>query len=87
MQQDERQGATVQIARRDLMLATSALLAASAIPAQAQSAAAAGGDVPHADVPFNDGLAIPMPAKPSLGKGRIARWCSAAVANISQPGC
>ena len=52
------------------MLATSALLAASAIPAQAQSAAAAGGDVPHADVPFNDGLAIPMPANPSLGKGK-----------------
>ncbi|MEO8419952.1 MAG: patatin-like phospholipase family protein [Hyphomicrobium sp.] len=51
------------------MVATTALLAASAIPAPAQSAAA-GGDVPHADVPFNDGLAIPMPANPSLGKGK-----------------
>jgi NTE family protein len=55
------------IGRRQLMLAAAAVLATSAAPAGAQSPSA---EIPHADVPFNDGLAIPMPANPSLGNGK-----------------
>ncbi len=56
------------IGRRDLMLAAGAVLAASSIPVRAQSAVAA--DVPQASVPFDDGLAVPIPANPSLGAGK-----------------
>jgi NTE family protein len=66
MQPDEA-AEGVTIGRRELMLAATAVLAASGVPASAQSASA---EIPHADVPFNDGLAVPMPASPSLGKGK-----------------
>jgi NTE family protein len=66
MQQNQSDNRPV-VARRDLMLAATAVLAASAMPARAQSASA---DVPHANVPFDDGLAIAIPADPSLGKGK-----------------
>jgi NTE family protein len=66
MQQNQLDNRPV-VARRDLMLAATAVLAAAAVPACAQAAAA---DVPHASVPFDDGLAIAIPANPSLGKGK-----------------
>jgi NTE family protein len=66
MQQNQLDSRPV-VARRDLMLAATAVLAASAVPACAQSASA---DVPHANVPFDDSLAIAIPANPSLGKGK-----------------
>jgi NTE family protein len=56
------------IGRREVMLAAGAVLAAAGVPARAQTAAAA--DVPRASVPFDDGLAVAMPANPSLGKGK-----------------
>ena len=65
--QQNQQGATVEIARRDLMLAATAALALSGVPARAQATST---DVPHASVAFDDGLAIPIPAKPSLGQGK-----------------
>jgi NTE family protein len=57
-----------EIGRRDLMLAATAALAASSVPSRAQSPVA--GDVPQASVPFHDVLAVPIPANPSLGKGK-----------------
>src|SRR4029079_7815925 len=67
MQRHENESAA-QIGRRDLMLAATAVLAATSVPARAQTSATA--DVPRASVPFDDGLAIAMPANPSLGKGK-----------------
>jgi NTE family protein len=66
MQKDAGQ-ASARVARRELLLAATATLAASAAP---RSAEAQGGNLPHSDVRFDDGLAIPLPANPSLGKGK-----------------
>ncbi|MTD93633.1 hypothetical protein GIW81_04705 [Hyphomicrobium sp. xq] len=67
MQRDEN-GTTMPIGRRDLILAAGVVLATASVPARAQTAAAPEG--PRASVPFDDGLAIPIPAKPSLGQGK-----------------
>ena len=55
------------VARRELLLAATATLAVSVVPREAQAQDAS---LPHSDVRFDDGLAIPMPADPSLGKGK-----------------
>lgn len=56
------------VARRDLMLATAAAIATSTLPSRAQPAESA--EIPLANVAFDDGLAIPIPATPSLGRGK-----------------
>ncbi|MGB6427620.1 MAG: hypothetical protein WBF11_05860, partial [Methyloceanibacter sp.] len=65
----KRQGqdAWVGVGRRNLILASAAALAVSAVPAQARTPGC--GDIPEASVPFDDGLALPS-AKPSLGQGK-----------------
>ncbi|MFA5899043.1 MAG: patatin-like phospholipase family protein [Hyphomicrobium sp.] len=55
------------VGRRELMLTAAAVLAASSLPVRAQ---ATSNELPHANVSFEDGLAIPIPADPSLGKGK-----------------
>jgi NTE family protein len=67
MQRHEN-GTAVPIGRRDLMLAAGVVLANASVPAAAQTGAAPDG--PRASVPFDDGLAIALPAKPSLGQGK-----------------
>jgi NTE family protein len=56
------------IGRRDLILAAGVVLATAGVPARAQTGASP--DVPSSSVPFDDGLAIAIPADPSLGKGK-----------------
>ena len=65
----KRQGhdAWIGVGRRNLILASAAALAVSAVPAQARTPGC--GDIPEASVPFDDGLALPS-AKPSLGQGK-----------------
>lgn len=66
MRRTDNEGAA-RIGRRDLMLAATVALAASSVPARAQSSSS---DAPQASVPFPDGLAVSIPANPSLGKGK-----------------
>jgi len=68
----KRQGhdAWIGVGRRNLILASAAALAVSAVPAQAQTPGC--GDIPEASVPFDDGLALPVPAM-KLGYDRAAQ--------------
>jgi NTE family protein len=56
------------IGRRELMLGTTAALLLS--PRRASSQATAGSSATQPKVVFNDNLTVPMPANPSLGKGK-----------------
>lgn len=56
------------VGRRESILGTAAALLLAATEAQAQTTA--GSTAPRVEVKFDDGLAIPIPANPSLGKGK-----------------
>jgi NTE family protein len=65
------ESARAAVGRRDLLLTATAALAASAVPLRAQGAPPTNASqLPTSGIHFDDGLSLPIPATPSLGKGK-----------------